>query len=110
MRSGRVRACAKPGKRQWATESQGPIHDRTRDHLGTSDKGIANYRRLLLDAIGQAERGQKPPMVLSLAEAAQMRGPVTMDGIAPADDWERYWKETDLRRRRASSWAADPAG
>ena len=95
---------------QWATESQGPIHDRTREHLGTSDKGIANYRRLLLDAIGQAERGQKPPMVLSLAEAAQMRGPVTMDGIAPADDWERYWKETDLRRRRASSWAADPAG
>lgn len=110
MRSGRVRACAKPGKRQWATESQGPIHDRTREHLGKGDKGIANYRRLLLEAIDQAENGQRPPMVLSRSEAARMRGPVTVDGIAPADSWEQYWKETDIRRRRDSSWASGSAG
>ena len=30
---------------QWAVESQGPIHDRTREYLGTSDRIIVAYRR-----------------------------------------------------------------
>ena len=38
---------------QWAIESQGRIQDRTREHLGTTDKAIIAYRRLLLSAIGQ---------------------------------------------------------
>ena len=32
---------------QWACESMGAIQDRTQEHLGTSDKAIAAYRRLL---------------------------------------------------------------
>ena len=36
---------------QWAIESQGRIQDRTREHLGTTDKAIIAYRRLLLPAI-----------------------------------------------------------
>ena len=49
---------------QWAIESQGRIQDRTREHLGYSDKAIIAYRRLLLSAIGQVGRGEKPPMWL----------------------------------------------
>ena len=36
---------------QWACESMGPIADRTREHLGQSDKAISAYRRILRNAI-----------------------------------------------------------
>ena len=91
---------------QWAVESQGRIQDRTREHLGYSDRAIVAYRRLLLSAIGQVANGEKPPMVLDPSRAAKVRGPVTVDGMGPTDGWQAYWKEFDERRRRGSSWAS----
>ena len=91
----------------WAIESQGRVQDRTREHLGQTDKAISAYRRLLLDAIDQAAAGGRAPMVpADEAAAAGMRGPVTLDGIGPAENWESYWQEADARRRAASDWAA----
>lgn len=90
----------------WAIESQGRVQDRTREHLGQTDKAIATYRRMLFEAMEQAAAGEKPLMVLpSEAEAAGIRGPVTLDGIGPAANWEDYWREADASRRRASDWA-----
>jgi len=91
---------------QWAVESQGAIHDRRREHLGYTDKGIALYRRILLDAIERTVRGERPPMALAAAEAQQITGPATVDGIGPSDGWERYWREADAERRKGASWAA----
>jgi hypothetical protein len=91
---------------QWAIESQGRIQDRSREHLGYSDRAIVAYRRLLLSAIGQIANGEKPLMWLDAARAARIRGPVTVDGLCPTDGWQAYWKEVDLRRRGGSSWAA----
>jgi len=42
----------------WVT--QGPIADRTRENLGSSDKGIAMYRRLLLDEMAKVRAGEDP--------------------------------------------------
>jgi 5,5'-dehydrodivanillate O-demethylase oxygenase subunit len=42
----------------WIT--QGPIADRTVEHLGASDEGIAIYRRMLRREIGKVEKGQDP--------------------------------------------------
>ena len=39
---------------QWAVESMGSIQDRTREHLGSSDKVIMANRRLLIKAIESA--------------------------------------------------------
>jgi hypothetical protein len=89
---------------QWACESMGAIQDRTREHLGQSDKAITAYRRLLRDAIAAAASGGRPPMLLDEAAAAQMTGPAAIDGIGPSDDWQNYWQTTDAKRRRASSW------
>lgn len=94
---------------QWAVESQGAIQDRTREHLGTSDKGIALYRRILVEAIEQAGRGERPLMVLDAAEAAQLRGPATVDGIGPKDGWTQFWQEIDARRRQGAPWARSAA-
>ena len=41
---------------QWACESMGTIQDRTREHLGQSDKAISAYRRLLRQAIEDSRR------------------------------------------------------
>ena len=91
---------------QWACESQGPIADRTRENLGTTDKGIVLYRRLLVDAIRKSEAGERPPMVLDPAQACQFKGPVAIDGIGPASGMDEYWKECDAARRRNAAWAA----
>jgi phthalate 4,5-dioxygenase oxygenase subunit len=90
---------------QWACESMGVIQDRSKEHLGQSDKAISTYRRLLLSAIEVAGNGGRPLMMLDEAAAAQMTGPAAIDGIGPSDDWQSYWRKTDASRRRASSWA-----
>jgi phenylpropionate dioxygenase-like ring-hydroxylating dioxygenase large terminal subunit len=42
-------------------ESMGPIVDRTREHLGSTDRAIITLRRILLDAITTVEQGGTPP-------------------------------------------------
>jgi hypothetical protein len=89
---------------QWACESMGAIQDRTSEHLGTSDKAISAYRRMLRQAIEQAGKGEKPIMVLDPAQAAGITGPAAIDGIGPADDWQGYWQKTEVIKRQAASW------
>jgi phenylpropionate dioxygenase-like ring-hydroxylating dioxygenase large terminal subunit len=90
---------------QWACESMGAIQDRTKEHLGQSDKGITAYRRLLRQAIEDTKSGGKPLMVLDAASAPNITGPAAVDGIGPADDWQGYWQATDAGKRKAASWA-----
>lgn len=42
-------------------ESMGPVYDRTKEHLGTSDKAVIFYRRLLLRKIAEMEQGAALP-------------------------------------------------
>jgi phthalate 4,5-dioxygenase len=84
---------------QFACESPGVIADRTQENLGTTDKGIVLYRRLLVDAIRNNEAG-----VLWVETSAW--GPPAIDGIGPTASIEQYWKESDEARRRRSAWAA----
>lgn len=95
---------------QWAVEGQGAIADRTRERLGASDKAISVYRKLLGEAIAAAERGEAPRLVLPHEEAAEVRGPVTFDGVGPSADWRTYWDEVTRRRRAESPWAGARAG
>ena len=94
---------------QWAVESQGAIQDRTREHLGTTDKGIIAYRRLLVDAIDKTQAGEKTLMMIDAGQAAHLTGPASIDGIGPADGCDEYWKESDVTRRRNAPWPAPKA-
>ena len=89
---------------QWAVESQGAIQDRTREHLGQSDKAITANRRLLAAAIEAAAQGTRPKMVLTVAEAHALRGPGVVDTLAPAQGWEAHWRALDDARRAAAPW------
>jgi len=43
-----------------ATESMGPIYDRTQEHLGSADTAIIQMRRLLLEAVRDVADGRDP--------------------------------------------------
>src|SRR6478735_8118579 len=94
---------------QWAVESMGPIQDRTREHLGTSDKVIVANRRLLLKAIETVQAGGVPPGAADPVLAGQMKGPDTVDGIAPTGTWGTWWQERVQAKRSGASWLAQPA-
>jgi len=94
---------------QWACESMGAIADRTREHLGQSDKAISAYRRMLRGAIDAVGNGGRPLMMLDPAAAARITGPPAIDGIGPSEGWQDYWRRTDAARRAASGWAAGAA-
>jgi hypothetical protein len=88
---------------QWAVESMGRIQNRTREHLGQSDKAITAYRRLLRQSIEQVEKGERPS--IDPAKAASLSGPATMDGIGPSAGWQDYWQSVDRKRRLGAEWA-----
>jgi hypothetical protein len=97
---------------QWAVESQGPIQDRTREHLGSTDRAIIRYRRMLQEAIAKHRAGEVLPMRPGEAEAVNLRGPRTIDGMAHGIEWSQYWVAADRARRQAAPWAAtlEPEG
>jgi len=94
---------------QFACESPGQMADRTKENLGSSDKGIVLYRRLLVDAINKNSRGEKALMMLDAQQAAALTGPPAVDGIGPTGRWEDYYKEADAARRNRAPWAAKAA-
>jgi hypothetical protein len=49
-----------PAHDLFVTESQGEIHDRSAEHLVTSDIAIARARRMLLEAIATVQDGREP--------------------------------------------------
>jgi len=89
---------------QWACESMGPIQDRSREHLGTTDVAIMANRRVLMKAIDDVAAGRYPPGVAQPEVAAQRVGPDTVDGIAPADNWEQWWQTAVDAKCRRAAW------
>jgi phthalate 4,5-dioxygenase len=91
---------------QWAVESIGSsssgIQDRSREHLGTSDKIIVLYRRWLQRAMDAVEAGQAPPPLP--APQALSEPPGTVDGFAPSETWEAWWAEQLAAKRRKAPW------
>jgi hypothetical protein len=91
---------------QWACESMGAIQNRTREHLGTSDKVIIANRRILAKAIDDVAAGKVPPGFAN-ADVAKLRiGPDTVDGIAPAQNWQTWATDTMQAKRDAAPWNA----
>lgn len=90
---------------QWAIESPGAIQDRTREHLGSSDKGIMAFRRMLLAAIDAVEKDQ-PTLLLprSLEQAKQLVGPETIDTVVESSAWQAAWKSRVEQLRANAPW------
>ncbi len=85
---------------QWAVESQGPVFDRTREHLGASDVGITAYRRKLIQALDALETHGPS----GLPDLAGVTGPAAIDTITSACSWPQAWRQQADLRRRNTSW------
>ena len=91
---------------QWACESMGAIQNRTREHLGTSDKVIIANRRILAKAIDDVAAGKVPPGFANADVATSRIGPDTVDGIAPAHNWQTWATNAMQAKRDAAPWNA----
>jgi hypothetical protein len=85
---------------QWAVESMGAIADRTQEHLGTTDKVIMAYRRVLQKAIENLADG-KPAGTASTQAAGSAR---TFDGVEAAATWATDWPHSLARLRDKAQW------
>jgi phenylpropionate dioxygenase-like ring-hydroxylating dioxygenase large terminal subunit len=84
----------------WAAESPGPIHNRSREHLGTSDINIVAARRQLLAGIADVESGREPAHVIrDPAEDDMSHIVVVSEMILPGVDHRQLWK-TKARERQ----------
>jgi len=52
-----------------ATESMGPIFDRSKEHLAVSDKAVIAVRKFLLNAVKELQQGREPPHLVREREA-----------------------------------------
>lgn len=93
---------------QWAVESPGPIFDRTKEHLGTTDIGISKYRRILREAIKSISNDEPDSLpMLNGVDAAQIFGPISNDTIGSRDSWKEAFYASDTERRKAcKDWDA----
>ena len=90
---------------QWACESMGAVQDRTREHLGTTDKVIMAHRRLLTQAMDTVAQGGVPPGIGDPLQSAAIGGPDTVDGIAPAQGWQDWWQDAVRAKREGAPWS-----
>jgi hypothetical protein len=61
----------------------GPVVDRTKENLSSSDVAIAHTRRLILDTLAGYAHGQTPPGSAQATE--RVRVPQPFDGVLDAD-------------------------
>lgn len=77
----------------FAAESPGPIHDRSREHLGASDACIVAARRQLLAAIADLQDGRDPIHVIRDPAQDDMSHIVVLsEVIAPDASHKALWK------------------
>jgi len=56
-----------------ATESMGPIYDRSKEHLGASDITVIAVRKFLLQSVRALDAGREPPHIIRTPEQNDLR-------------------------------------
>jgi hypothetical protein len=59
---------------------------------------------MLQQAIDTVEQGGVAPGIADPALQGQISGPETVDGIAPAQDWQNWWQDAVRARREGAPW------
>ena len=79
-------------------ETIGPIADRSKDHLGSSDVAVIQFRRLML-AAAKAVKDGKP--AIGVAAANGHASLASFEGVVPrTDDWRRLGEQSFQRIRQ----------
>jgi phthalate 4,5-dioxygenase len=67
---------------------------------------IMANRRTLLKAIDAVANGETPVGLADPNVATQRFGPDTVDGIAPAAQWQQWWQDAAAEKRKGAPWNA----
>jgi phthalate 4,5-dioxygenase oxygenase subunit len=93
---GETPGCCFPSQDLIATESQGHIQDRSREHLGYTDKAIAAARNMMLQAIEQMQKEEEPPHVVRDASENRFTHLMVVSEVLPqGEDWKTYWQKKE---------------
>jgi hypothetical protein len=88
----------------FATESQGPVQDRTNEHPVSSDKAIIASRKLLLKAIKEVQEGLAPQHVIRDPKLNCFPHLLVISELIPdAADWKQYVEQLASRRQTATT-------
>jgi len=75
----------------FATESQGPVQNRTEENLVSSDKAIVAARKLILNGIKDVQEGREPQHVIREPKANNFPNLVVIsDVVDKSIDWKEY--------------------
>jgi len=86
----------------FATETPGPIHDRSREHLGTTDTHIVAARRQLLAGVAAIQEGRDPIHVVRDPAQNDMSHIVVVSEVIPPDaDYKELWKQRTQKPQAA---------
>jgi len=61
-------------------------------------------RRMLRQAIDAVANGESAPGLGYPPLAGRRFGPDTVDGIAPTNDWQAWWRQAVTAKRQAAPW------
>ena len=76
-----------------ATESMGAIWNRSKEHLGYSDKTIIALRKMLLRAVSDVAEGKEPPHIIRDPQHNDFSKLRSIKGVLPAGtDWRQIMK------------------
>jgi phthalate 4,5-dioxygenase len=64
---------------------------------------------VLIKAIATVQEGGVAPGVADAAQAELMRGPDTVDGIAPAGQWSHWWQDQARGKQENAPWTTKDA-
>jgi phthalate 4,5-dioxygenase oxygenase subunit len=75
-----------------ATESMGPLYDRSQEHLGVSDKAVIAVRKFLLNTIRALLEGNEPPHIVRDAHRNRFPNIDCFSYLLPSDvHWRRHF-------------------
>lgn len=78
----------------YAVETQGAIHDRTQEYLGTTDVIVVQARRLLLEGMKAIERGERPVHEIRTESENDMSDLVVVSEVVPNTvDHHQLWQQ-----------------
>jgi nitrite reductase/ring-hydroxylating ferredoxin subunit len=81
-----------------ATESMGPIYDRTQEHLGVSDRTVIAVRKFFLNAARGVVAGEEPPHIIRTAAQNDVRHVACIATQIPLDVDPRNYVTEQLKK------------
>jgi phenylpropionate dioxygenase-like ring-hydroxylating dioxygenase large terminal subunit len=91
-----------------ATESMGPIYDRSQEHLGVSDMTVIAVRKFLLQCIKGAMAGKEPPHIIRNAGQNDLRHLACIVAKIPVSKNPNQFVTEQLKKEKyweaASEW------